>query len=132
MNNELTSTSTMGSRIVVARASQGLTSSQLAVRMGVLTKTINNWETDRSEPRPNKLVTLAGILQISVMWLMSGQETENDSIADREMETASLAYKMDHLLSHHQQTSDLIAELQGEVNRLQNRIDLGETAITEM
>ena len=113
----------MGGRIESYRIAQGLTHAQLASRMSVLTKTIRNWESDRSEPRTNKLVTLAGLLGVSIMWLMTGVESDSDTIESREFETATLASKMDRLLSLHQQASALIIELQGEVSRLQSQID---------
>jgi len=115
----------------MSRLAQGLTQAQLASRLGVLSKTIKNWEMDRSEPRTNKLVTLSGLLCVSVMWLMTGVESDYDNIEAKEFETASLTSKMDRLLSLHQQSSTLILELQGEVNRLQNQIDLGGIEVAE-
>ncbi len=123
--------STLGGRIESARLAQGLTSAQLAARMGVLTKTIRNWLTDRSEPRANKLVTLAGVLNVSVRWLMTGTKPDVGKDLDNSYETASLSSKMERLLSLHQQASVMILEIQGEVNHLQNQIDLGEVAIDE-
>lgn len=120
----------MGGRIEISRSAQGLTQAQLASRLGVLTKTIGNWESDRSEPRINKLVTLTGILHVSVLWLMTGVESDSDNTEPKEYETAALASKVNQLLSHHQQTSTLILELQSEVNRLQSQIDMGGMEIT--
>ncbi|NQV46497.1 MAG: helix-turn-helix domain-containing protein [Rhodospirillaceae bacterium] len=122
---------TLGGRIESARKAQGLTAAQLASRLGVLTKTIRNWLSDRSEPRANKLVTLAGVLNVSVMWLMTGTESDMEKDIATSDETASLSSKMERLLSLHQQTSVLIMEVQGEVNHLQNQIDMGEMAIAE-
>jgi len=124
--------STFGGRIDTARTAQGLTSAQLASRLGVLTKTIRNWQSDNSEPRTNKLVTLAGVLNVSVMWLMTGTEPDVKADVDNSYETASLSSKMERLLSLHQQASTMILEIQGEVNLLQNQIDMGGIAIAEM
>ncbi len=123
--------STWGGRIDSARTAQGLTSAQLASRLRVLSKTIRNWQTDRSEPRANKLVTLAGVLNVSVMWLMTGAEMELGKDVENPHETANLSSKMERLLSLHQQASVIILEIQGEVNQLQNQIDMGEMAIAE-
>ncbi len=122
---------TLGGRIESARTAQGLTAAQLASRLGVLTKTVRNWQSDRSEPRTNKLVTLAGILNVSVMWLMTGTEPEEGRELDNTHETASLSSKIERLLSLHQQASVLILEIQGEVNHLQNQIDMSEVAIAD-
>ena len=66
-------TETLGKRIARARDGAGLSSEQSARRMGVMTATLSNWETDKSEPRVNKLVTLAGMLNVSLTWLVTGK-----------------------------------------------------------
>lgn len=69
------STSTFGDRLVLAREAMGLGQGQLARRMGVKVQTLRNWEEDRSEPRANRLQMLAGMLNVSMVWLMSGRGT---------------------------------------------------------
>ena len=123
--------STLGGRIESARTAQGFTSAQLASRLGVLTKTVRGWQSDRSEPRTNKLVTLAGVLNVSVMWLMTGTEQDVERDIGNPYETASLSSKLERLLSLHQQASVMILEIQGEVLHLQNQIDMSEMAIAE-
>lgn len=65
---------TLGDRIVMAREAAGLTATQLARRLGVKTVTLRNWEADRSEPRSNKLIVMAGLLNVSPTWLLTGGE----------------------------------------------------------
>lgn len=65
--------STFGDRLALAREGLGLQQADLAQRIGVRVKTVRDWEQDRSEPRSNRLQMLAGILNVSIMWLMSGQ-----------------------------------------------------------
>jgi transcriptional regulator with XRE-family HTH domain len=69
------STSTFGDRLEFAREVMGLGQGQLARRMGVKLQTLRNWEEDRSEPRANRLQMLAGMLNVSMVWLMSGRGT---------------------------------------------------------
>ena len=64
---------TFGDRIVNARDALGLSQLQLSRRIGVQEETLAAWETDRSEPRANKLQMLAGVLNVSLVWLMSGE-----------------------------------------------------------
>jgi transcriptional regulator with XRE-family HTH domain len=64
---------TFGDRVAAAREELGLTQGQLANRLGVRLSTVENWEGDRSEPRANKLQMLAGILNISIIWLLTGK-----------------------------------------------------------
>lgn len=63
---------TFGDRVAAAREEVGLTKGQLANRLGVRLSTVENWEGDRSEPRANKLQMLAGILNVSIIWLLTG------------------------------------------------------------
>jgi HTH-type transcriptional regulator, cell division transcriptional repressor len=65
--------STFGDRLALARELAGLDQPQLAQRIGVRLQALRNWEQDRSEPRANRLQILAGILNVPLVWLMSGQ-----------------------------------------------------------
>jgi transcriptional regulator with XRE-family HTH domain len=77
---------TLGGRIVCAREAQELTTSQLARRMGIKTDTLHDWETDRAEPRSNRLLTLAGMLNVSPTWLLTGAgESPIDTLTETEM-----------------------------------------------
>ncbi|MEM6547404.1 MAG: helix-turn-helix transcriptional regulator [Pseudomonadota bacterium] len=64
---------TFGDRLAAAREAQSLSQSQLARRMGLRLQTVQNWESDRSEPRANKLQMLAGFLNVSMVWLLTGE-----------------------------------------------------------
>ena len=64
---------TFGDRLALARESQCLTQGQLAKRLGLRIQTVQNWEFDRSEPRANKLQMLAGFLNVSMIWLLTGE-----------------------------------------------------------
>lgn len=67
------SAATFGDRIAAAREGMGLSGRDLAQRLGVAEKTLTAWEEDRAEPRANKLQMLAGLLNVSIIWLMSGE-----------------------------------------------------------
>ncbi len=66
-------TQTLGQRLSEARDGTGFTTAQLARRMGVKTATLSNWEADVSEPRANRLMMLAGMLNVSLTWLVTGK-----------------------------------------------------------
>ena len=72
-------TTTFGDRVTGAREAAGLGQAELAKRLGVKVKTVRGWENDQSEPRANKLSMLAGLLGVSMMWLLSGQGEGLDS-----------------------------------------------------
>ncbi len=66
-------TATFGDRVAGAREAAGMTQTQLARRLGVKKATITSWEDDLSEPRANKLSMMAGLLNVSIMWLLTGE-----------------------------------------------------------
>ncbi len=66
---------TFGDRLVRAREAAGISQAELAHRIGVKLQTLRNWEEDRAEPRANRLQMLAGMLNVPMVWLMSGQGT---------------------------------------------------------
>lgn len=65
-------TATFGDRMAAAREATGLTQEDLARRLGVKLKTLRAWEDDLAEPRANKLQMLAGFLNVSIVWLLTG------------------------------------------------------------
>lgn len=66
-------TATFGDRMAGAREAMGLSQSELAKQLGVKLKTLRAWEDDLTEPRANKLQMLSGILNVSLMWLLTGK-----------------------------------------------------------
>jgi transcriptional regulator with XRE-family HTH domain len=64
---------TFGDRVAGAREATGMTQAQLARRLGVKKATVTGWEQDLSEPRANKLSMMAGLLNVSIMWLLTGE-----------------------------------------------------------
>ena len=67
-----TKTNTLGGRIAFARERAGLTTAQLARRLGVKTRTLANWEREATVPRTNRLVMLAQFLNVMPAWLLEG------------------------------------------------------------
>ena len=84
-------------------------SSSLAAKLsGVQSKTLKNWELDRSEPRSNRLVNLAGVLGVTASYLLDGtggeigpeQKSRSDVkllISELENQTEILALEMTKL-----------------------------------
>jgi len=64
---------TFGDRMAGAREALGLSQSDLARKLGVKAKTVLAWEEDLAEPRANRLQMMAGILNVSIMWLLTGE-----------------------------------------------------------
>ena len=64
---------TFGDRLVAAREKSNLSQQDLAKRLGVKSSTIKSWENDNSEPLANSLSMLAGLLNVSITWLISAE-----------------------------------------------------------
>ncbi|HEV7437697.1 MAG TPA: helix-turn-helix transcriptional regulator [Pseudorhizobium sp.] len=64
---------TLGGRISLARDAAALSVEVTATILGVEDKTWRSWENDRAVPRANRLGMLAGVLKVSVGWLLSGR-----------------------------------------------------------
>jgi HTH-type transcriptional regulator, cell division transcriptional repressor len=64
---------TFGDRLAGAREAAGLGQEELAKRLGVRLTTVQAWEDDASEPRANRLQMLAGMLSVSIRWLLTGE-----------------------------------------------------------
>ncbi len=96
MSEEMTSgwfdpeTSTFGDRVAGAREVAGMSQEELSKRIGVKLVTLQNWENDMAEPRANKLNMLAGILNVTMMWLLEG-EGEGITSLDAQPEASDMA-----------------------------------------
>ncbi len=113
------SADTLGGRIVYAREAQELTTSQLARRMGIKTETLHDWETDRAEPRSNRLLTLAGMLNVSPTWLLTGAgEAPIDALTETEMM---------HIRESVERMREQILTVADELEQLRRRLDTYES-----
>jgi len=75
---------TFGDRLVAARRSAGLSQESFSRKLGVKLKTLQAWENDMSEPRANKLQMTAGVLNVSLVWLLTG---DGEGVPEPDMES---------------------------------------------
>ncbi|WP_234811256.1 helix-turn-helix domain-containing protein [Xaviernesmea oryzae] len=64
---------TIGGRISLARDALSMSVEDASRIVGITSETWRNWENDRSAPRANQLDRIAGALQVSLAWLLSGR-----------------------------------------------------------
>ena len=83
--------------------------------MGIRVATLRAWEDDRNEPRANRLSMLAGILNVSMMWLITG---EGEGLAEPEADPASLG---DILAEMRTLRTDLVQKAE-HIARLEKRL----------
>lgn len=111
---------TMGGRLSRARDAIGLSTAQLARRLGVQTATIQAWETDRSQPRANRLSMLAGVLNISPSWLLYGVGTAPAEDTRSEM-VRSLETQLERLKRLQEETAEIIGQIEIDLQRFAER-----------
>ncbi|MCR9256284.1 MAG: helix-turn-helix domain-containing protein [Alphaproteobacteria bacterium] len=116
------SADTLGGRITEARTALGLSTAQVARRLGVQTKTLTAWERDQSEPRANRLLMLAGMLNVPSFWLLSGGEAIRPDSTTANPELAGLQAQLDR-------AQELIGSLNAVIEDLSLRVrNLSEEA----
>ena len=76
---------TFGDRLAAARETAGLDQKGLAAKLGVKPGTVLAWENDLKEPRANRLQMMAGILGVSMSWLLTGEGEGVDAPGDQEV-----------------------------------------------
>ncbi|WP_299150457.1 helix-turn-helix domain-containing protein [uncultured Tateyamaria sp.] len=109
---------TFGDRVSGAREQAGMTQKQLAKRLGVRVATLRAWEDDLSEPRANRLSIMAGLLNVSMMWLINGEGEGLDGPAEAEPLSNELR---DILTELRDLRADLLARAE-QVGRLEKRL----------
>lgn len=113
---------TTGGRLSRAREASGLSPRELAWRLGVKIATIRAWECDRSQPSAHRIAKLAGILQVSLSWIMHGvglgPSEEPDRASRSDATTREMTEQLARLRNLHVETGLLIEKLKGEFDRI--------------
>lgn len=113
---------TFGDRLAGAREAAGLTQEELARRLGVRFETLQAWEDDLSEPRANRVQMLAGMLGVSLTWLMIGRgdgpsvPPQHQGAEARDM--ASVMAEMRALRIEMSRNLDRLGRLEGRLRKL--------------
>ncbi len=110
-------TATFGDRLADARQAVGLSQEELAGRLGVKLKTLRAWENDISEPRANRLQMVAGLLNVSLRWLLTG---EGDGLAAPGAD--DLPHEASAILTDMRQLQAEIARCSDRLGRLEKRL----------
>ena len=114
---------TLGGRLSSALDAAGISAESLANQLGVRQETVIAWESDRSEPRPSRLVDIAGILGVSPMWLMTGAgEGPGELNDERALEAVKI--ELGRLQSAYQEIGRLIDTTSQQIEKLDHQIRL--------
>ena len=113
---------TLGERLQKARQNAGLSLALAAHLAGVKPATLRDWERDRSAPRVNKLVNLAGILGVSPTHLMAEEgQSENPVATSRG--------RQEKLLNH---LKVEIREIEAQQKALTKRLSAATTILSKL
>lgn len=66
----------IGARLREARDAAGVSRVQLADQLGVRESTITKWESGQTSPRGHRVSKLAGMLGVSISWVLMGHGAE--------------------------------------------------------
>jgi len=102
---------TFGDRLAGAREAAGLSQAALAGKLGVRKLLVDGWENDLKEPRANRLQMIAGVLGVSITWLLTG---EGDG-PSAPVEGGNLDLEVSDLLTE-------MRRLHGEINRTGDKL----------
>lgn len=106
---------TLGGRLSRARDAVNMTTAQLARRLGVQTSTLQAWESDRSQPRANRLSMLAGVLNVSLSWLLHGVGTAPAEEDLRDESVRAISAQLTELKRLHAQSAAVITQIEEEL-----------------
>ncbi|WP_293441137.1 helix-turn-helix transcriptional regulator [Planktotalea sp.] len=107
---------TFGDRLAAAREYAQMSQAQMARRLGIRASTLRYWEQDLSEPRANHLSIMAGVLNVSMMWLMNGEgeglDAPNADAAETDSDVATILRDMRDLRVTISQSSEQLGRLE--------------------
>lgn len=104
------SENSLANRIVQARELANLSEEEVCRLVGVKPETYHHWESGSSEPRINKLTTLAGVLAVTPGWLLSGDDDHLNSVDDNE-QIALFRLRIEQLSSLQSRVQVMLDEL---------------------
>ena len=118
-------TATFGDRLAGAREAAGLSQKDLAKALGVKLTTLVAWENDTSEPRANRLQMVAGLLGVSLGWLITGQGDgldAPDGVVEIPADIAALMQEMRKLRAQMVQTIDRMGQVEKQLQTALRRM----------
>jgi transcriptional regulator with XRE-family HTH domain len=107
---------TFGDRLAAAREYAQMSQALMARRLGIRASTLRSWEQDLSEPRANHLSIMAGVLNVSMVWLMNGEgeglDAPNADAAETDADVATILRDMRDLRVTISQSSEKLGRLE--------------------
>ncbi|MET3661119.1 helix-turn-helix domain-containing protein [Aquamicrobium ahrensii] len=111
-------TDTFGGRFSRALDACELDMREFARHLGVRPNTVRGWESDRSMPNFHRLNKIAGLLGVSIAWLLHGVGRGPSETELRNDTPQNVTEQLARLKLLHAQTGELITRLQLDLDRL--------------
>ena len=115
---------TFGDRLAGAREAAGLSAEGLAEKLGVRLETLQSWEEDLADPRANRLQMLAGLLNVSIMWLLTGEGEGLDGPPGQMAEPKATSETIREI----RDIRGVLEDLDARLARLERKLESGENA----
>ena len=113
---------TLGGRIFASRQNSGMSLHMTANLLGVRSSTLKSWENDRSEPRVNKLVALAGLLGVSPTHFLAEEGNSGSDVPAKRGKRSKLIQmlkdEMSYLHEQQKQLNKRIRKMDGLIRKL--------------
>ena len=113
---------TLGGRLYASRQNAGMSLNLVAGLLGVKSSTLKSWENDRSEPRVNKLVALAGLLGVSPTHFLAEEGNDGVDVSTKKGPYGKLAKvlkdEMSHVREQQKQLSQQLRKIDGLIQKL--------------
>ena len=91
---------TLGGRLYASRQNVGMSLNLAASLLGVKASTLKSWENDRSAPRINKLVALAGLLGVSPTHFLAEEGDDGLNMSAKKSSRGKLVEMLKEEISH--------------------------------
>ncbi len=111
---------TIANRIVDARIGSDMTIEEAAEFLGVKVATLSKWESGKTTPRADKLPKIAGIYNVSLIWLIEGRE-DLDPLENTPNDIDEIGSSINRLVALQDQLSLELDDLRTKVEVLKNR-----------
>lgn len=103
--------STFSNRIATARKDAEMTVAEVSRLIAVKADTYKKWELGTTQPRANKLVTLAGVLNVAPVWLLDGNDEYHTDDLDKRQKIEQLSLRIEQMQSMQNRMITMLDEL---------------------
>ncbi len=111
---------TIANRIADARTGSGMTIEEAAEFLGVKVATLSKWENGKTTPRANKLPKIAGIYNVSLIWLIEGRE-DLDPLENTPNDLDEIESSINRLAELQNQLAIELDDVRAKIKVLKNR-----------